>query len=381
VCSAFHSLRARFIYNPNSLAFTGPVVDAVLSNSYNAMMDINKTTEYSFLCPFFQAHEWLYMDIDATNPQDCFNGQFAIVMTSLLSSTLATPQPIYYQIFISMCDDAQFAAPCLKNINTLGNPYLADPSLLQEDDEEDLEFVAQSGEDFQTGLCELPSSSSMCLRNTVYTYITGKEFPLRRVYGESTAYEFSSVKQLSNMLTPMDQITSIDTTVEAGRTWNPFGFLGRAYNDNVWLNYYAQIRSVYLFGRGSARLVAFCTQPDVPAVGLLLPLLMDPSDYWIANTTNPIINATDLPYATCGFQTFPDTNTMPADITIPYYSINPCQLLLTLNTTDPHAAMSTGGAITFFNDGFVGATYTWFVGTGDDFVFGTPIGLPTLKHV
>jgi hypothetical protein len=387
ISSSFHSVRVRFLWNPVNLdaAITTYNLNQRVS-MYNVLMDINQQTDFSILVPYDQCVEWLKTGITVGSTQvsaNCANGYMSLVLETVLTSASDTIQPIYYQVFVSMADDAQFAVPNLERLNIWGNPFLADPALalsLVEDDDLVAQdgYCAQSGE--RVGECEVPSSSSFCLRNTEYISIMGDPVHAHRVYGESTVFEYSSVKQLANMLSPMERFTTVDTTNFVGRQVNPFGVMKFAYNDDMWLCYYNQIRSIFRFGRGSFRFVALVDASSMQATSYLRPGIDDLTAYWATTNNDPFMGTASLSVVPGGFQYFMSTMYMPADVVIPYYSTVPCLPFISHATkAPPFFATSSAGNITFSNQSTAGLAILYFGATSDDFIFGTRIGMPTLK--
>jgi len=306
------------------------------------------------------------------------NGIASLILQTHLTSNTDVVQPIYYQIFCSMADDAQFAAPNLESLALYGNPLLSEPASLLLDDEDDDTLVAQDG---SVEECELPSSSAFCMRNTKFISIMGEPVTSHRVYGESTVFEYTSVKQLSNMLTPMELFKTAATTNFVGRQLNPFATIKFAYTDDMWLCFYNQIRSIYRFGRGSFRMTAIISQSAIQATSYIRPGNDDASAYWTTVTTDPFIGTANKAPISGGFQYFMSTMYMPADIVIPYYSTVPC-ILYNSNQTAPQPFLSTSSAanIVFSNQATVGLSIMYFGATADDFIFGSRIGMPKLKH-
>lgn len=392
ISSSFHSCRVRFLWNPYLLdsdnrAFTV----AEETSTYNILMDINQQTDYSILVPYDQCVEWLKVhNGSGANPSyDWANGFFQLKLCTHLTASNDVVQPIYYQIFVSMADDAQFAAPNLERLNIYGNPYVAEPAALREDDNDvvtvedilnDLQDEGLVAQEASIAECDVPSSSSLCLRNTEYVNIMGGKLDTRRVYGEATVFEFTSVKQLSNMLSPMEKFKTVVGTNYVGRQVNPFGTIKFAFTDDQWFCFYNQIRSIYRFGRGSFRFVGITSGSSIQATSYLRPGIDNTASYWTTVTTDPFIGTVGASVVPGGFQYFMSTMYMPADITIPYYSTVPC---IVYNSTQivpsPFFNTSSAANIVFSNQGTANLSIMYFGATSDDFIFGTRTGMPKLK--
>lgn len=400
VASAVHSGRYALTWHPTTNNVDTPTLAReTLTDAYTVIMDINKQTEYSIRIPYFQTSEWRRVKGTYTSDVEVStNGMLKLAVVNRLSSVLPTPTPIFCQIFMSMCDDAQFAAPTLVNAHEIyGNPYYADPPT-EEDEEPDLRsrsniykgFVAQSSERMvmgtdqlsNSGECEFPSSSAACLRNTKYASITGLDTPLYRLAGESTAYEFTSVKQLSNLLSGMETDISITSDFALGRSFAPFGNAdGVPYNSSAWFNYYMQIRGIFMFGRGSMRYNVISDRGGNQASATLLPVLY-PVDNGImlSQTFDPLRIASTQPYQSQGYQNFTNLDLMPADIIIPYYDTNPCHDYTEGSIPTDHN-QATAANLTLNTGGVAGVTVMFSSATGDDFIFGLRCGMPILKHI
>lgn len=388
IASGFHSLRMRLVWIPTvNVAVGATMSDHAQSNAYNVLMDINKATEYSVVIPYYQNSEWRRVENTtgaATDYLQSTNGVLALVVVNPLTSTMATPQPIYVQIFVSMTDDAQFAAPTLEDIMNDGNPYLADPpaARIQDEDSEEKEvFVAQSMDNMysETQQCELPSSSAACLRDTKFIDITGGTCYTHRLHGESTSFEITDVKQLSNMLTPVLRLKSAEANTSTGIRLTPFANLGIDYTNEAWYNFTLQIRSIFRFGRGGIRVVGIIDTPGHQGCAYMQPMEGNvTNDIVSASYTNPLIDDTSMNLFTGGYQYFADTYTMPLDVVLPYYSTTPC-MPFNFGSQDLVYVKASNVAVSFNTGGVVGITTAFFVATGDDFMFGSLLGMPLLK--
>lgn len=388
VSSSFHSCRVRFVWNPNNV--DGLVYDFPVSqrlNMYNVLMDINQQSDYSILIPYDQTREWLRTVFDTTQSATCANGYFALYLETKLTSTMATPQPIYYQIFFSMADDVQFAGPTAHNIDSWGNPDIrvVAPTLLAVTDEE----LEETQDDFEFGLklyaqtgetvlkCEVPSSSAKCLRDTKFVSIMGDNIhPVRR-YGESTSYEVSSAKQLANMLTPMVVYSTVATTDFTGRRISPFAYMSFLYNDQMWYCMFNQIRSIFRFARGSFRLAGFISAANIQVVATCSSA--DNLSTYSTETTDVSYLGTLSPYFLVqGSQYFMSTQLMPADATVPYYGQTPCVILAT--GTAPTFITAHAVNMVFSNQKSAAYKILYMGAGGDDLMLGTRMGMPRLRN-
>lgn len=395
ITSSFHSCRVRFVWVPTWLSNSEPSPSlANMQDCYSVVMDINESADYSFLIPFESRTRWLStQQTSGTQPLSYFsNGSFAMRLETKLTSSMATPQPIYYQIFVSMAEDTQFSCPDLRYAKAMGNPAykpkVVPPAVRTTNAEqarlvaEDLEdetmddlvdaWTAQSGEKYTE--CQLPSSSAACLRDTLYPCITGREHIGERIYGESNSFQFSSIKEIANLLSPFSSATSAVTEDFFGRKLNPFGRTPFEFDDPAWNCYFMQIRSMFLFGRGSVRLVGLINDSAIQAISLLDPNLLQ-DGMWDAANNAPFLGTLEMDRMTPGFQYFMTTQLMPTDITIPYSSRSPCLPFLTHPTFTGSYLECASGSITYSVQKTV-KKMMFYIAVGDDFQFGCRMGIP-----
>ena len=113
---------------------------------------------------------------------------------------------------------------------------------------------------------QFPSMSSDGLNAIEYPILGGTNMKHKSVR-VSTSYEIASVKELCNMLTPIERtnvVTAADpletvSYVNYGRQLNPFGWMNRSGKDPVWFCFLYQIMALYRYVRGS---VQFALETD-----------------------------------------------------------------------------------------------------------------------
>jgi len=127
--SSFHSCRVRIFWEPSHVK----VADLDPDHLLNMIVDINESTEVSFTIPYMQSRSWCkivgYVDVPEYGSN---NGSLRFVLMNTLTSGQPVVQPIYYQIFVSLGNDFQFALPTTSNVEVRGT------LLAQMDDEEPL---------------------------------------------------------------------------------------------------------------------------------------------------------------------------------------------------------------------------------------------------
>jgi hypothetical protein len=323
VCSAFHSLRVRMSYAPGvSDSNTAP---NAASSGYlvNEVWDVNNQTDYSFTIPFIYWSEWL------KNTRRM--GTLYITALTKLTSSLGTPQPIYMQVWCGMDTDFQLASPAIQAVDynvyfagqQIGNPDVAS-------------WVGQSNDRIQSGnpllnyrTMQFPAMSSDGLTTIVYPVIGGKESK-RKVFRVCTSWEFSSVREFANMLTPVDRVqvlTTVDPKPEDsvavyGRGLNPFGWVDKGPNDNIWFCYLYQIMAMFRYVTGGVRFSA------ISDAGLSAQSFLNVSNYgltiWYDDKTDVIYGDSALTPATEGMHVFREPRLTPPDVIIPYYAPTKC---------------------------------------------------------
>lgn len=381
VSSSFHSCRVRLVWNPVGTGNDDTYSTSQRVNMYNVLMDINQQTDYSILIPYDQSREWLRTSFE-TNALTCSNGFFGLYLETKLTSTMATPQPIYYQIFFSMADDLQLAGPTAGNLTVWGNPDIRMPTLLVSDEEleeteNDFNFgrlMAQTGETVQK--CEVPSSSAVCLRDTKFVSIMGDNTHTYKLYGESTAFEVTSAKQLANMLTPMEVYSTTTDTSFTGRVIAPFAVMSFLYNDVMWCCMFNQMRTLFRFVRGGFRYAAFIDASIIQSMSWLT-LASPLTAYSAAVTDMPYVGNVSPSTMVAGSQYFMSTQVMPADVVIPYFSTTPCVLLAT-GASAP-ILTSSAATIAFSNQNSEDLRVMTMGSAADDLMFGTRMGMPRIR--
>lgn len=378
VCSAFHSARLRFVWNPNGFHgenATYPRADQ--SNVYSVVMDINKQTDFSIRIPWFHFNDWARNDPGRGG--EAVNGTVQLILINKLTSAISPIQPIYYQIFASMDDDAQFANPTLWRNNVWGNPDYSPtaPASINALKRDEDEVVAQSGETLE---CEIPVSSAACANKAVFRDITGIENVQTTQFRSTMNYEFNSFKQLSNMLTP----TTIAVTTAAQTYYNfevdPFGALDVGWQDSEWGNYYARVRSLFAFGRGSLRVLVTTNEKNIQACAYLTPVTGQKNKMVIESDGNfPFIESSQTKYVSGGSIYTQDVANMPLDITMPYMLAAPCQPLVYRRDRDL-LGLNRSIVTMCISTQKTEKKLMLHLATGDDFMFGVPIAIPPYHY-
>lgn len=126
VCSAFHRGRLKFVYDPT---YIGSTLEANLG--YTRIIDLEKEREFSIDIGMSQARSFLLLGalVNAVNAYSTTyigssdptaNGMLGVyVATELTTPNSAVNNDIQINVFVSMCDDADFAQPFPNQIQSL----------------------------------------------------------------------------------------------------------------------------------------------------------------------------------------------------------------------------------------------------------------------
>lgn len=422
VCSAFHSMRIRMCYRPYMASGSQPTPSAG-SSAYNVneLWDINNQTDYSFRIPFFQWSEWLGLS-------QCSGYLIMTAMTKVSSTAIGDvpTQPIYMQIWAAMDDDFQLAYPFISTAGTaIGEGvWMSNPDIggwVKENDSvvkktelalisENEALVAQSDDSLMASgnpmlnyrSMQFPSMSNDGLESIKYPPIGGVTDKHKSIR-YATAFEFASVKEIANMLTPIERHTvttktdPIDyaTYANAGRKLAPFAWMDRGANDPMWYNYFFQVMAIFRYARGSVRFAAISDRA-VAATGNLgaMQSAWDGSVF-TEYTTDVFFDGGNLSEITSGSHLFSNLQDQPADITIPYYSQAKCvpQTYNVSKGTPPafpvisHAPAFTDGSLLLrfpipakTAKGAEVGKIVWLVAGGDDLQLGYQTAVPRCRY-
>lgn len=344
VCSAFHSMRLRLNYAPFMRTTPAPPNAGTSSYNVNQVWDINNQTDYSVRIPFFHWKEWC--NIGGDKGADI--GNLYLTALTTLSSSSDTPTPMYLQVWAGMDDDFQLAYPFIPAIGTTlyGGVKMYNPDIgswvTREANETimEAEMVAQSNEKniltsgnplLNYKSMQFPAMSSDGLEKLVYPSIGGKEKKHKNCR-VNMSYELASVKEMCNMLTPVersivyttgDPVTSA-SFANAGRIFTPFAWMDRGANDSIWYNFMYQIMALFRYARGSVRLAVLSDRAQAITANL-----GDLRNTWNGSifetyTNDVFFDSGPLSDITTGSHLFVGPYQQPADVVIPYYSEAKC---------------------------------------------------------
>jgi len=367
VASKFHSGRIRIWYDPK--LYSGFNSGNLTVHLANIVWDINAQSEISFTIPYEHTTLWKRVRNVATAADETNSiGIFGFEVLNPLTSSSATVNPAYFQVFISAGNDFQIASPNLKSM------FYSFEENKGEDD-----WVAQ-GEGFDvTSKCEYPSMSMQCLKDWKYPMLgTGC---LYKNHSQAQATEITTIRDFTNMMTiggevlqgtALDPISQVVVT-----TWGTV--YPQVFGSTGIVNALQQMMTLFLFWAGGMRVVV-TGQKHLSAFG---DIIVSPIDQPVSLGT-PLVNLTVVatqPTASSfgsGFTyAVPDLLLAPLDVTIPYYARTRAQVVTTA-VTFPSAPMNaTGGSqltLTMVPDSLttppVLGTLLLLVGGGDDFILG-----------
>jgi hypothetical protein len=403
VASAFHSMRVRFTFKPNTINTPVAVNASSGALDVNEVWDINNQTDYSLTVPFLHTSPFC-ANMDSI-------GVCTLTALTGLASTTATPTPIYLQVWASMSDDFQLAYPRILAVGKANGlyPKFANPDFITWKESESLpnskhvqtEFVAQSNDKLSQGnpmlnyrSQQFPAMSSDGLQGIKYPVLGGKGY-MFRANRVTTSSEMSSVKQFVSMLSPLERTkviskaASVDSTtfMNYGRKLAPYCWIDKNPNDEAWSNYLLQAGVAFRYARGGVRLVALSDRA-VSATAYMTGIDRTWSgSFWLPETTDVFYDTGDISYLTDGGHLFRNLANEPADIVIPYFSDCKClpQVYGSFKEVSYAPSYSSGGMLLRFvvpaktaPDTEVGKI-VWFVSGGDDYALGYQIPIPRCR--
>ena len=360
VSSGFHSARLRIVYMPGN----GGLRDTSLSTDLwaastvrNVVWDINDSSDITVEVPFEATTNWCETDTNVT----CSNaGYLYLQLINPLTSASETVNPIYIQIFVSGCDDFQFA-----RVSSYSSAYAPD-------------FTAPTAQGEERDPCAIPASSSMCLREQRGIFM-GDVDRRTRIYRECTSNVYTSVKQLCNQLTFIDRFASAaaDKYNITTRYYNPYGrgWEKRVFDDDFWLAPLHKCIAIFRFMRGSYR-VHVLTNGKIQATAYAHDFLTDVYQEPESPEGDDFMNGSlALRYTKFGCAYFYDNTVFPIDITVPYNYVAPCTLTLNPFSFNPPdcavIALSTQKAV---------IKMLFAVAGGDDFMLGYRMCIPRCRY-
>jgi hypothetical protein len=403
-------MRVRMNYQPYTGDNRTIPTESTSAYNVNQVWDINNQTDYSFRIPFLYWSDWCpqYEAINA--------GRMIITSLTKLTSTTSTPQPIYMQIWMGMDDDFQLAYPIIRKV---GDTLSVDPTALFGNPDigaftEDDQLVAQSNGSFERVLTagnpmlnyrsmQFPCMSSDGLDAIKYPVLGGQSEEKHKSVRVIQSFEVASVKELCNMLTPVERQTVVfkgtqsttDQVISAGRTFIPYAWMDRGANDSIWNSYFFQIMAIFRYARGSVRM-AVQTDRCFQAAAALgdIRSKADTLGVWTDYTDNIFFGTGPLNLLTSGGHLFFNVDNEPIDITIPYYSNTKCLPLtygvksgtpavyppIKYNPLQPDASILCSFVVPANTpkDTTVGRV-CWLVAGGDDFQLGYQMPVPRCR--
>ena len=343
-----------------------------------------------------------------------FGTVYLTALTTLSSST-DTPTPVYLQVWIGMDDDFQLSFPLLSAVGRdLGLVKMSNPDIgvwagTDKNNIPDSELVAQGDQNILTSgnpllnyrSMQFPSMSSDGLEKLVYPSIGSKRFKHKNCRA-TQSYEFASVKELCNMLSPMER-TTVSTIVDpvtsasyanAGRTLTPFAWMDRGANDSIWYNYLFQVMTIFRYARGSVRFAGVSDRAIAATANMGDIRSSWDGSVFTTYTQDVFFDSGSITEITSGSHLFSDLKNQPADIVIPYYS-NVKAVPQSYNVASGNPAKyPTISYAPVYNDGSLLfripvpantakgteiAKIVWLVAGGDDLQLGYQIPVPRCR--
>nr|UNY41972.1 MAG: polyprotein [Picornavirales sp.] len=417
ISTPFHACTVRLAWEPaQGITLTTPS-DAITQNLINHTIIINEQKELSFCVPMQQHVRWLAVgDLFTSQFLNHNNGHLYMQMVNPLTSTGSTVYPLYFQVFVSVGDDFQFAMPSTFHIKKKGR------------------MLAQMGSIAHS----TPASSSYkILQEMDYPPIGGSAVG-GKFYRCNNPYDFHSIKQLCNMVSvvtnipgwmgtnPTQQIVPpannarVDFLLSGDAEYTFFNSIDSKGRDTYQTNYLLNMMAVFAFNRGGFRYVVkhdmmppslFQTtssgslsgfyrytnvvqvsyEPDVTGInsGSLIswPIAANASsNAYIFNNYNQ--ETYDYSEGLCFFTDFNKDDT---DFIIPYNSINNCRHNCHNSVANFNDDTTARVNVPAYETPLLGETavptpgraarYVIFLAGADDFIMGYQLTIPASSAV
>jgi len=240
--SNFHNARIRISYIPyeSSVSVFGTFGVLAENDVESIVVDLSSQSEVTFIIPYQQKNDWAWnttrvRDVTQAQVQDYSNGRLVISIINELTSGTVPVTPIYYQLFVSACEDLQFSQPSMLGVRDSG-------------------FQAQIGEMIGNGECTFQACSSDNLR-MVKGKILGNDIA-HISNNATTTTTTGSLLNMSKMLSACILATFSthpNVAVSPGSSTNLRGY-------QTYSNYTLFIQSVFRYWKGGMRFAMFPQQ-------------------------------------------------------------------------------------------------------------------------
>jgi len=369
IASSYHSAKLRFCWVPKpgpSQNFPISLNVDQTSNMLNVVMDINKQTEYSIIVPWDSNFD--FIDIDNVSSEFA-NGKMYLQVINALTSSFNTPQPIYFQIFVSCAEDFQVALPRFGRSDHHGNPDY-DSVPIPPVSVSTQTMHAQEGDVTE---CELPSSSYRCLMNQKYIPLGGSisSYRLDRV---SNSYEMTDLMQLAHMLTPW-----FSGDWDSGQFYhrlNPYGHWMDAWDQQMWECAFPHLVAIFRYMRGSFRFAVTYRGNAIDDFAAVADMDGFAINKRFDDGETAGIDYNKLSYGGYFSTKTADTTADIFDVTLPYY----CDISCIPTNFYSNATFITCPSLVWS----IWASKAFYIivlsAAGDDFMFGYQMGIPRIRY-
>lgn len=372
ICTQFHSCRIAIVYQPYCKTGNTPTTITLsnFTNALNHVVDIQSGQTHSFVVPYDQCQDFLMNNIDArvgvaTNSLTENNGYITIILINELTSVIATPTKIGFQIMARPCDDFQLIGPHVGNANAQTLPQGID----------DVE------------MCDYPASSAGCLAKVKPVYF-GKQVG-HTVSDLHHSFELTSFKQLMNM----HSFVASATLPVSAFTFCMMDGMAAPYVSSSVANPLMLSSQYFRYFRGGTRMSVISENVNLSASACSAVTWAGANDFPAINIPTQLFNqdrATRAPggdmannsYSLGLYQTSLASRT-PMDVTIPFFSVYKCLPLSTTwgynNVTSSMVPRTSASFGVIRVTGTAGSTVSYMLSGADDMIFGWVLPSPTYR--
>lgn len=355
----FHSCRIAAVYQlyqTNSTP-TAPTITNY-TNAVNLTMDIQSSNTFSFIIPYDQTTEFLNINSSlraspSTKTLVENNGYLTFILLNELTSVIATPTDISFQVFVTPCSDFQLIG--------------SEPNYLITGGDARGVFIPQGISD--TEMCDYPASSVKCLQETKPIMMSSKDTGYR-VSNIHHPFEITSWRQVTNMLS---QFTTGTFPISGSFNYTPWGANANAWTTST--NYVQFVMPLFRYSRGSMRFVVMTT--DTTATGYATVSYISPTAAPPSYNTSTNFYGTQIsPNTGVGTYISNLLSRSPLDVTMPWFSTYKCHpnsgfvSVTSAVTTANNMPQKIAPYITINVSGTLSSTYFVYTSAGDDFLCG-----------
>lgn len=312
VKSNFHNARLRIMYRPYLTINSTEPNEIQSCDVENITIDLSTQSEVTFIIPFQQQTEFqeTYKFLpDNLTLQDyaihC-NGLVQMMLINSLTSGVSPVNPIYYQVWVSGCEDLEFAMPAIDGILESG-------------------FIAQIGETTTVtsdGECKFAACTMETTQNA-NAVIMGRGSPHFSNFTRCASQVYSLLAMAKMLQPKLFATTAYTNTTFYINPSGPMNIRGASTTENPqYLHYYSMLQSVFRYWRGGVRLNVI---PDGFETKGSVTLSQDYTTFFSYDTPSDPLLASSV-YAGSSLVVSQNLTITPLDVVVPYNSRLNCKL-------------------------------------------------------